>query len=313
LARAVNAVPLAAPLPDPLPDPPAAPISYLGSLAAKIQATAPLSYEEQGALVFDLKRGLRDPETADDTRTLLKIFRKRRDLFASIAEDIDELCKGVAEVPSAKGASSKLEQVAGPIDQALQLTKVQFNRKLLTFVTKWSLACFLSEAIGFWIGFVIHAAIRVPIIFAFPLFWGAPIGMAVGYAQYILLQRRINYSKRWILLTTIGWVTAFIIEAFLMGLGRQNGIVFASTIWASVAVGILQWLILRRSVSRAGLWILIVSGAGVLGRMVFQKVALLSLTDYVVFGAIAGAISGVITGFGLGILLRAQQGTRSSF
>jgi hypothetical protein len=36
---------------------------------------------------------LRDPETADDTRTLLKTFRKRRDLFAGIAEEIDELVR----------------------------------------------------------------------------------------------------------------------------------------------------------------------------------------------------------------------------
>src|SRR4030095_15228226 len=54
LARAFSTVPPPAALPDPLPIPPQAPLSYLGSLAAKLEATS-LTYEEQSALVFDLK------------------------------------------------------------------------------------------------------------------------------------------------------------------------------------------------------------------------------------------------------------------
>src|SRR5262249_46628272 len=100
LARAFSAVPAPAPLPDPLPLPPEAPISYLGSLAAKVEATSLLTYEEQSVLVVDLKRGLRDPETADDTRTLLKMFRKRHDLLARIAEEIDELFEDLRETPT---------------------------------------------------------------------------------------------------------------------------------------------------------------------------------------------------------------------
>src|SRR5215831_960201 len=45
LARAFSAVPAPAPLPDPLPVPPEAPISYLGSLGAKVQAASLLTYE----------------------------------------------------------------------------------------------------------------------------------------------------------------------------------------------------------------------------------------------------------------------------
>jgi hypothetical protein len=91
LARAFSTLPPAAALPDPLPVPPEAPISYLGSLAAKVEATSPLVYDEQSVLIFELKRGLRDRETFDDTRALLKMFRKRRDLIVDIADEIDEL------------------------------------------------------------------------------------------------------------------------------------------------------------------------------------------------------------------------------
>src|SRR5262249_28371848 len=118
--RAFSTVPPPAAIPDPLPVPPEAPLSYLGSLAAKLETTSLLTYEEQSVLVFDLRRGLRDPETADDTRSLLKTFRKRRDLLASIAEEIDELFKGLRETSSAQAAPPKLEQIAEPIFQEPQ-------------------------------------------------------------------------------------------------------------------------------------------------------------------------------------------------
>lgn len=91
LARALTTVPPTEPLPDPLPPPPEAPISYLGSLTEQVETTSTLSYEEQSVLLVDLKRSLRDPESAGDARKLLERLRKRRDLLAAIAEEIDEL------------------------------------------------------------------------------------------------------------------------------------------------------------------------------------------------------------------------------
>jgi len=86
----------------------------------KLETTSLLTYEEQSALVFDLKKGLRDPETVDDTRTLLKTLRKRRDLLAGIADEIDELVQGLKEMSSARAAPPKLEKVAEAIYQEPQ-------------------------------------------------------------------------------------------------------------------------------------------------------------------------------------------------
>lgn len=91
LARAIAAVPPPAPLPNPLPSPPEVPVSYLGSLAEQVETTSTLSFEQQSTLVVDLKKCLRDPETTSDTRILLERLRKRRDLLASIADEIDEV------------------------------------------------------------------------------------------------------------------------------------------------------------------------------------------------------------------------------
>jgi len=97
LAKAFTTVPSSQPLPDPLPLPPKVPVSYLGSLSKQIESTSKLSYEEQSALLVDLKRGLYDPENTNDTRTLLKKLRKRRYLFENIAKEIDELLENTIQ------------------------------------------------------------------------------------------------------------------------------------------------------------------------------------------------------------------------
>ena len=101
LARAVNALPATPPLPDPLPPSPEVPTSYLGQLAEKVDTANVLSYEEQTSLLVDLRRGMQDPSTRDDSRTLLARLRRRRDLFASIAEEIDgATARAAMAVPS---------------------------------------------------------------------------------------------------------------------------------------------------------------------------------------------------------------------
>lgn len=116
LARALTNVPSPGPLPDPLPDPPEAPISYLGSLTEQVETTTTLSYEEQSVLVVDLKRSLRDPGTIDDSRTLLEKLRKRRDLFATIAEEIDELLGGIKN--ASKAPSRARETEPSPLERS---------------------------------------------------------------------------------------------------------------------------------------------------------------------------------------------------
>ena len=77
--------------PDPLPTPPDAPISYLNQLAAQVTGDAPLSSDQQNALLVNLQHSLTDPATAEDARELLTQLRRRRELLAMIAEVIDEV------------------------------------------------------------------------------------------------------------------------------------------------------------------------------------------------------------------------------
>jgi hypothetical protein len=99
LAKSLTTLPPAGPLPDPLPPAPAVPLSYLGTLTEQIDQAAVLSYEAQSALIVDLRANARDPETRADAITLLRRLRKRRDLFASIGDEIDDIVKADAGPP----------------------------------------------------------------------------------------------------------------------------------------------------------------------------------------------------------------------
>src|SRR5262249_33242407 len=92
-----------------------------------------------------------------------------------------------------------------------------FDRDLLIFVAKWTLACLLGEAVGFGLAHAVgfglaHATFetfyRYPNEDRFILAstMGVAVGAAVGFAQWVLLRRRLGYTQWWILLTTIGWV-----------------------------------------------------------------------------------------------------------
>lgn len=93
LARALGNLPAPPPLPEPLPAPPPAPLSYLGTLTERIDSEQPLDFQGQSGVLVDLKRALRNPESAVDALTLLARFRRRRDLLAWIAEELDELVR----------------------------------------------------------------------------------------------------------------------------------------------------------------------------------------------------------------------------
>ena len=91
LARALGSLPLGHQLPNPLPPAPEPPISYLASLSNQIDRASFLDLEAQSRILIELKSSLRDPATSLDSELLLKRLRARHDLFAKIAEDIDQV------------------------------------------------------------------------------------------------------------------------------------------------------------------------------------------------------------------------------
>ena len=113
LAKALMTLPPAPALPNPLPPAPQVPMSYLGHLTERIEAASPRGYDEQTALLVDLRRSMFDPETKADARKLLGRLRRRRDLFAAVADEIDAMSTtdasaAVAPAPEATRAAPPL-------------------------------------------------------------------------------------------------------------------------------------------------------------------------------------------------------------
>tara|TARA_R110002096_G_scaffold384014_2_gene577970 strand:+ start:1936 stop:2685 length:750 start_codon:yes stop_codon:yes gene_type:complete len=109
LARALQSITASPPLPDPLPPEPPVPLSYLSQASQDIQSSADLPYQRQAELVLELKKGLRGNSTVDDALELVYKLRNRRDVFAAIAEELDELI-GLMQAANAKSAAVPISE-----------------------------------------------------------------------------------------------------------------------------------------------------------------------------------------------------------
>ena len=97
LTKALGRLPAPPALPEPLPDPPDVPVSYLSSLSERVGTSQTLSFDQQSALLVELKTALRNQEDVEEVRQLLQALRRRGDLLASVAHELDELSGAQAD------------------------------------------------------------------------------------------------------------------------------------------------------------------------------------------------------------------------
>lgn len=105
LVKSINTAPPTTPLPDPLPTPPRVPISYLSTLKDRIDSNDPLSSQDQKILLFELEEGLREGRSPTEMRDLLLRLKRRDDLLAKVATQIDAALKSLEDkalVPTRK-------------------------------------------------------------------------------------------------------------------------------------------------------------------------------------------------------------------
>ncbi|MEO1442536.1 MAG: toll/interleukin-1 receptor domain-containing protein, partial [Chloroflexota bacterium] len=88
LQRAINRMPLPNPAPDPLPEPPASPMEPLAQYEQQLRSLE-LQRDAQTAMVFELKRALRQQQSAEHARMLLQNLKKHPDTGDTIASRID--------------------------------------------------------------------------------------------------------------------------------------------------------------------------------------------------------------------------------
>ena len=101
LSRALGRLDAARSLPDPLPDPPPLPGGYFSTLRDQIATSDALTLEQQLGVLHRL-RARADDGASEEILALLAMFRRRDDVYASVAEEADGLR---AEVTAAAAAA----------------------------------------------------------------------------------------------------------------------------------------------------------------------------------------------------------------
>ncbi|MDZ8240894.1 MAG: serine/threonine-protein kinase [Nostoc sp. ChiQUE01a] len=129
-----------------------------------------------------------------------------------------------------------------------------------SFWKKWVLVNTAVGVVGFTVGFPVwNAVLRANnVVMAFVLFGTLSCGL-LGVMQWLMLRRLVS-CKWWVLATvlgiTIGFLLAYAVGYAVVGLGSV--VVVAVVLYAvgGTSLGMIQWLVLRRSLSRTGWWVL---------------------------------------------------------
>jgi hypothetical protein len=126
------------------------------------------------------------------------------------------------------------------------------------FWLAWVLASIMGFGVGALLG--MHVAYGLFDRDGFDATLGITLGIVMGatggYLQWVVLRERVARAGWWVLASTLGFAVA---GAVLGTMDINENYVMAGILFAAmfgVAVGIMQWFVLRQKVIRAGLWIL---------------------------------------------------------
>lgn len=132
----------------------------------------------------------------------------------------------------------------------------------------------------------------------------AAVGLLAGVGQWLVLRQWLERAGWWVLASAGGFLLAASMVVLQGPLGENLGGLIA-TIGLGLVPGILQWLVLRRLVARAGWW--------ALASTVFVFVALLAGAAVgsgagleesgLGYGLVAGIAGGVVFGSTSGLVL----------
>jgi len=126
------------------------------------------------------------------------------------------------------------------------------------------------------------------------------ISLPISLAQWIALQRILQTSKLWILTIPIGLFLASLINRIIpdgMPIGDDESIVVLTVLYfvIGISIGLPQWLILRRQLLKASIWVL-GSSVGVAGAFWFILATDLINQSGILSYIVGGLIYPIVTG-----------------
>jgi hypothetical protein len=123
------------------------------------------------------------------------------------------------------------------------------------------------------------------------------LGLAVGGAQSAVLRRHLSGAWRWIPVTLAGYLLAMGITGAASGVRIGTDLMANAVLLGLIgaAVGVPQWLLLRRYLRAAGLWAP-ASAAGFLAFLRLVANPASSGGEFIAVGAILGALAAIPPG-----------------
>jgi hypothetical protein len=135
---------------------------------------------------------------------------------------------------------------------------------------------------------------------------GALAGAVIGAAQWLVLRRYMRVGPEWVGATALGVAIGDGVGALLTGAGTGIGALLIIGLATGVAVGLLQWWLLRGRILLASLWPLVVAIAWPLGWTVTWAFGIDVERGYYVFGASGALVFAAVTGLAMLFLLRGR-------
>jgi len=174
---------------------------------------------------------------------------------------------------------------------------------------RWVLVSAVGGGVGFALG--LAAAEAASRILARPVFeavlYGI-LGTSVAILQWLVLRSHVPQASWWVLASAVGWI---LIGALADVVEIKAGLVAVWPAIVGAAVGAFQWLVLRKHVQLAGLWIVAnalgwVVGWHTVGAMdrIVTTIVSSEKAGLAVLFAILVAVIGAFTGLALVWLLR---------
>ena len=201
----------------------------------------------------------------------------------------------------------------------------------LGFVLAWMAAIALASALAAVVEAGLFAGVRG--MGATASFWTGLLaagvsGLFQGVATGLVLRRYMPYWRTWTAATAFGTVLAYalglaVVLAATFNASSRAGVTAFSSAWIMASPLILQlvitsfqWLVLRRAVRRAWIWIVVATlasaavsigslalGAGALG--------LVETVELVALGVVGGLLGAVVTGPTMAWLIRGRSFRRA--
>lgn len=134
---------------------------------------------------------------------------------------------------------------------------------------------------------------------------GLLVGLTVGLAQMVALRSRIATDAEWVIATAIGLAAGVALSVALVGAATNVDDTLMRAPLTGLLLGLAQWIVLRKRVRFALVWLPTVTILYTLAWYITAQVIGESLDNgFVVFGSSGAIVYQLVTGLVLWMLLR---------